>query len=121
MAAQMHAVPKVIGSITLDRADWQNPALIRGDAAAEITGSKQQSGKNIAISGPAMAAGGCARPAGRARSTAGPDGSGPRQRPFGVGGTQAELRLAGSQTFNSGVVHLTYHPASGRGRSTETA
>ena len=71
MAAQMHAVPKVIGSITLDRADWQNPALIRGDAAAEITGSKQQSGKNIAISGPAMAAGGCARPAGRARSTAG--------------------------------------------------
>jgi hypothetical protein len=34
------------------------------------------------------------------------------KRLFGGTGNQAELTLAGSQAFSSGVVHLTYHPAS---------
>ena len=53
MAAQMNAIPKVVVSATLDKAEWENSTLIRGDVAQEITRLKEQPGQNINISGSA--------------------------------------------------------------------
>jgi dihydrofolate reductase len=53
MAAQMNAVPKVVVSSTLDKAEWENSTLIQRDVAQEITRLKEQPGQNINISGSA--------------------------------------------------------------------
>ena len=47
----MNNMPKYVVSTTLDRADWNNTTVIRGDIAAEITALKQSEGKDIAMSG----------------------------------------------------------------------
>jgi len=38
-------------STTLDKAEWKNPHLIKGNVAEELNKLKQQSGKNISIVG----------------------------------------------------------------------
>ena len=53
IADQMNSVRKVVFSRTLDRADWNNTRLVRGDAAEEIARMKGESGKNILIFGSA--------------------------------------------------------------------
>jgi dihydrofolate reductase len=49
MAAQMNAFRKVVVSTTLQRAEWENSTLVRGDTAAEIARLKQQPGKYISV------------------------------------------------------------------------
>ena len=53
MAAQMNNTPKVVVSMTLKSADWQNPTLITGDVADQIRELKHKPGKNIGVSGSA--------------------------------------------------------------------
>ncbi len=114
MAAQMNAVPKVVVSTTLSKAEWQNSTLIRGDVAAEITRLKQQPGKNIGVSGSATLVGWLLREGllDELDLMLFPVVVGHGKRLFGGGGSQVGLTLAGSQAFSSGVMHLTYHPAS---------
>ena len=47
----MNNQAKVVVSTTLDKADWKNSTLIKGNAVEELTTLKQQLGKNIAIVG----------------------------------------------------------------------
>ena len=114
MAAQMTATPKVVVSSTLQAAEWENSTLIRGDVATEITRLKQQPGKNIAISGSATLASWLLREGllDELDLLLFPVGIGHGKRLFSGEG-QVGLTLTGSETFSSGVVHLTYHPASG--------
>lgn len=51
IAAKMNSVQKVVFSRTLDRADWSNTRLAKGDAATEIRRLKQLAEKDIAIFG----------------------------------------------------------------------
>ena len=51
IAAHMNNTPKYVVSTTLDKVEWQNSTLIKGNVAEEITKLKQQPGKNIAITG----------------------------------------------------------------------
>jgi dihydrofolate reductase len=53
VAARMNAVPKVVVSHTLDKAEWNNTRLIKDNVAVEIAALKQQSGKDLAIFGSA--------------------------------------------------------------------
>ncbi len=53
VAAKMNALPKLVFSRTLERADWENTRLVKGDAAAEIAALKQQPGKDAFIFGSA--------------------------------------------------------------------
>jgi dihydrofolate reductase len=53
MADQMNAMRKIVVSSTLDKADWQNTAVINTSLRKEITALKQEPGKNINISGSA--------------------------------------------------------------------
>jgi dihydrofolate reductase len=48
------AVPKVVFSSTLEKADWHS-RLVRGDALAEVATLKAQAGKNISIGGLVLA------------------------------------------------------------------
>lgn len=112
-ATHMNNTPKYVVSKTLDKAEWNNSTLISGNVAEEITKLKQQSGKNIGITGSATLV----------QSLLQDDlldelglmihpvvvGSG--KRLFQEGGGPKGLKLVDSMTFSTGVVSLTYQPA----------
>lgn len=51
VAEGMNALPKVVFSRTLDKADWQNTKVVRSDPATEVRGMKQQSGDDLVTLG----------------------------------------------------------------------
>jgi dihydrofolate reductase len=46
-AAPMNEIPKVVFSSTLERADWPDSRIARGDVADEIAGLKREPGKDL--------------------------------------------------------------------------
>lgn len=112
-ADRMNGLPKYVATRTLDRLEWNNSHPIRGDVAEEVARLKQQSGQDILIHGSGELT----------RSLIRHDlideyhllvypvvlGSGKRLFTDGV---SASLRLIESRPFPSGVVALTYQPAS---------
>jgi dihydrofolate reductase len=44
-------IPKIVFSSTLEKIEWMNARLVKGDAAKEITMLKRQSGKNFVMWG----------------------------------------------------------------------
>jgi dihydrofolate reductase len=50
-AQHLNSVPKYVASRTLDKVEWQNSTLIRGDLREEVIRLKGQPGKNIAVLG----------------------------------------------------------------------
>jgi dihydrofolate reductase len=114
MADQMNNTPKYVVSGTLASADWQNSTLINGDVAARIIELKQQPGKNIGMSGSSVLVGWLLRHnlLDRLDLLVFPVVLGSGKRLFSQPDGQVPLTLAGSEAFSSGVVHLTYTPAS---------
>lgn len=51
VAGRMNGMPKIVASRTLDRADWENTRLVKGDVVPELAALKQQPGKNIIVMG----------------------------------------------------------------------
>jgi dihydrofolate reductase len=103
---------KYVVSNTLEKADWNNSQIIRGDAVAEITRLKQQGGETLVVHG-----------SGRLVQTLMqhdlvdtyrlliyPVVLGTGQRLF-ADGAQARLRLVETRPMTSGVVGLIYKPA----------
>lgn len=56
IAEKMNGLSKIVFSSTLDRADWNNSRLVKGDVAKEVAKLKQQSGKDMVVLGSAMLA-----------------------------------------------------------------
>jgi dihydrofolate reductase len=50
-AAPMNEIPKVVFSNTLDRADWGDTQIVRGDFAERIAGLKREPGKDLMAHG----------------------------------------------------------------------
>jgi dihydrofolate reductase len=50
-ASYINNTPKYVVSTTLDRAEWKNSTLIKGDLAEEISRLKNEPGKNIGVTG----------------------------------------------------------------------
>jgi dihydrofolate reductase len=50
-SAIMNGRTKYVVSTTLERADWANSHLLKGDWAAQVADLKQQPGKNISVVG----------------------------------------------------------------------
>ncbi len=50
-ASFINSVPKYVVSTTLDRVEWNNAHLVRGNLAEEIGRLKQQPGKDIGVQG----------------------------------------------------------------------
>lgn len=112
LADRINTMPKLVASTTLSAVAWQNSTLINGTAADELAKLKQQPGRNITISGSATLV----------RSLLHDDVLDELQlliHPVVLGhgrrlfedDLNKPLRLAGSEAFKTGVVHLTYHPA----------
>jgi dihydrofolate reductase len=112
-ADAINAIRKYVFSTTLENADWNNSTIIRGDAVTAVNELKQQDGRDLIIYGygrlsqsllehdlideirfsvyPLLLGGG------------GGDGS---------NGHPLSLNLVGAAPSPSGIVALTYHPAS---------
>jgi dihydrofolate reductase len=109
----MNDYPKHVVSTTLDRAEWNNTSIIKGDLAEEISSLKEQPGKDILIFG----SGSLARTLMKLglideyRLMVFPIVLGSGKRLFEEGIDTAVLKLADTKTFNSGVVVLTYQKA----------
>lgn len=114
MAATMNAVPKVVVSSTLAAADWQNSTLISGNVAEKIAELKKRPGKNIGMSGSATLVAWLLREGllDVLDLLVFPVVVGGGKRLFEGEGSQVALKLAGSEAFPTGVMHLTYHPVS---------
>jgi dihydrofolate reductase len=52
-AAKMNGMPKYVLSQTLERADWQNSTIVRGDAAAQAAKLRAEIGGDILVAGSA--------------------------------------------------------------------
>jgi dihydrofolate reductase len=115
MADQMNNFPKVVVSTTLDRAEWQNSTLISGNVAEEITKLKQQPGRDINMSGSATLVSWLLSQGllDQLDLLLFPVLVGHGKRLFDGEDAPVGLKLAGSETFGTGVVHLTYQPAQG--------
>jgi dihydrofolate reductase len=50
-ADRLNAIPKYVFSSTLEKADWSNSTVVRGDPVAEVTRLKQQDGGNLLVMG----------------------------------------------------------------------
>ncbi len=50
-ADRINSIRKYVFSSTLERADWQNSTIIRGDAVAEVGKLKQQDGRDLVTYG----------------------------------------------------------------------
>lgn len=50
-AARFNAVRKYVFSSTLEKAEWNNSTIVRGDVVAEVTKLKEQDGGNLVILG----------------------------------------------------------------------
>jgi len=54
--SQMNNLPKIVFSRTLQKTEWKNSRLVKGDAAEEIARLKQPPGKDMVILGSAVLA-----------------------------------------------------------------
>jgi dihydrofolate reductase len=53
-AHKINAMPKIVFSRTLQKADWENTRLARGDMVEEVLKLKQESGKDLSVGGLSM-------------------------------------------------------------------
>jgi dihydrofolate reductase len=112
-ADHMNTIPKLVASTTLDRVDWQNSTLIKGNVAEELTRLKQQPGKNIGITGSATLVRSLLRDGvlDELHLLVHPIIVGQGQRLFDDMAAQVPLKLVSSKTFSTGVLSLVYAPA----------
>jgi dihydrofolate reductase len=119
-ADRFNSMPKYVASKTLKKLEWNNSHLIKGELAAKVSKLKQQPGGDIVIHGsPTLI---------RSllphnlideyRLLVYPLVRGQGKRLFDEA-SQANLKLAESQTFSKGVVMLVYRPAPKRGAATK--
>jgi dihydrofolate reductase len=113
MADQMNAMPKIVLSSTLDKADWQNTSVINANFVKEITALKRQPGKNINVSGSATVVRWllCEHLLDELHLLVFPVVMGSGTRLFEQGTEPADLGPAACAALGNGVLHLEYHPA----------
>lgn len=113
MADQMNNTPKYVVSSTLASADWQNSKLINGDVAKQIGELKRRPGRNIGMSGSSTLVSWLLRNGllDRLDLLVFPIVVGEGKRLFSEPDGQLPLALTGSEAFSTGVVQLTYTPA----------
>ncbi len=111
-AGYMNGTPKYVVSHTLTSAEWQNSTLVSGDVSKELARLKEQPGGNLSITGSGTLVRSLLREGllDELHLLVHPIVVGSGKRLFDDG-PQVPLRLTNSQTFSTGVLHLTYEPA----------
>jgi dihydrofolate reductase len=112
-AAPMNELPKVVFSKTLERADWNDSRVARGDLAEEISALRQESGGDIIAWGGASFAQALSR-AGLVdeyRLVINPMALGDGLSLFKGLSAPIRLQLVEARTYATGVVLHIYRPA----------
>jgi dihydrofolate reductase len=112
-AEHMNTIPKLVVSNRLDKVEWQNSTLIKGNVAEELTRLKQQPGKNIQIVGSGTLVRSLLRDGvlDELGLLVHPIVVGRGKRLFDDMAEQVGLQLVDAKTFSTGVLSLTYAPA----------
>jgi dihydrofolate reductase len=104
-------MPKYVFSSTLEKADWNNTTIIRGDVAAEVTKLKQQEGHDLLVYGAGLFAE-------TLRKHHLVDALALSIYPFVIGqggerifrqGDSSALKHVATKSYSSGIVKLTYN------------
>ena len=113
IATFMNAAPKYVFSRTLDKAEWNNTTLVKGDAVAAVKELKQQSGKDIYVFGSADFSATLKRHGliDEYRIGVNPVLLGKGIPLFKDSDARVNLRLIHSRTLKSGVMIAHYEPA----------
>jgi dihydrofolate reductase len=108
MADQMNNTPNLVVSSALDRVEWRNSTLIKGNVAEEFTRLKGRPGKNINITGSATLVRSLLRDGvlDELQLRVHPIVVGRGKRHFEDGGERVALKLVDSKTFSTGVLAL---------------
>jgi dihydrofolate reductase len=114
MADFLNHTPKYVVSSTLDALEWGPAALVRGDLAREIKALKQQPGKNIQVPGSPTLVRWLLRTGLLDELSLGiaPIVVGPGMRLFEKITEPSPLQLAESGALSTGMLTVTYRPAS---------
>jgi dihydrofolate reductase len=110
----MNDTPKVVVSTTLENVDdWQNSTLLEGDLAEGINALKAKPGKNIGMTGSATLVRSLLEHGllDELRLLVHPLVVGQGAKLFPDGSPPVNLELVDSRTFSTGVLDLTYRPA----------
>lgn len=113
IARKLNSMPKYVWSTTLDKLEWNNSTLVKGDIVQEVTKLKQQPGSGIlSVTG-----------SGKLAQTLmqrdlvdeyslwiHPVVLGSGKRLFAAGIDPIKLKLINTKTTASGIVILTYQP-----------
>jgi dihydrofolate reductase len=113
-ADYMNNTPKYVVSRTLEGPlEWNNSTLIKGNLVEEISRLKQQSGKNIGITGSVTLVQSLLQEdlLDELALMIHPVVVGSGKRLFEERGESKGLKLVDSKTFSTGVVYLIYQPA----------
>jgi dihydrofolate reductase len=113
-ADYINNTPKFVVSTTLKTVAWRNSTLIEENVAEELSKLKQQSGKNISITGSVTLVRSLLRDGllDELRLMIHPIVLGTGRRLFEDGSDQLSLNLVDAHPFSTGVLSLTYEPAS---------
>jgi dihydrofolate reductase len=116
MAAFLNTSPKYVVSATLDKLEWAGSRPIRGDLASELAKLKQQPGKNIQIPGSPTLVRSLLRDGllDELNLNVCPIVVGSGMRLFDEMTGRVRLELAQSATLSTGVLGVTYRPATTR-------
>lgn len=112
-ADHMNNISKFVVSTTLDEVEWENSTLINENITEEIAKLKQQPGGDLSISGSGTLVRSLLHTGllDELRLMVHPIVVGNGKRLFDDTDEQTALELVDSETFDTGVVYLTYRPA----------
>jgi dihydrofolate reductase len=113
IADKLNSSPKFVVSSTLQKAEWNNSTLIKGNVAEEISKLKQQPDGNIRITGSATLVQSLMQAdlIDEYQLMVHPVVLGSGKRLFRDGSDTLKLKLLDTKTFSKGVVLLCYQPA----------
>ncbi len=113
MAEAINGRPKFVVSRSLDEVGWQNSTLLKGELREEVSKLKQQAEKDIAISGSGTLVRSLIQLGllDELRLMVHPVLIGSGRRLFEAADGEAPLELVASETFETGVLNLTYRAA----------
>ncbi len=110
-AERINAMPKYVFSSTLEKVEWNNSTLVRGDVIAEVTRLKQQEGRDLLIYGHGLLAETLLKHhlLDVLDLSIHPLVLGQSKQLFRQSGTVA-LKLVAIKSFSKGIINLTYEP-----------